>query len=52
LTGYLIEKALAIDTICVFYAIFAYFAVPAALIATGVLASLAIPPRAPAAADR
>jgi tellurite resistance protein TerC len=31
LTGYLIEKALAVDNIFVFYAIFAYFAVPAAL---------------------
>jgi tellurite resistance protein TerC len=30
LTGYLIEKALAVDNIFVFYAIFAYFAVPAA----------------------
>ena len=29
LTGYLIEKALAVDNIFVFYAIFAYFAVPA-----------------------
>ena len=29
-TGYLIEKALAVDNIFVFYAIFAYFAVPAA----------------------
>jgi len=28
-TGYLIEKALAVDNIFVFYAIFAYFAVPA-----------------------
>jgi tellurite resistance protein TerC len=28
LTGYLIEKALAVDNIFVFYAIFAYFAVP------------------------
>ena len=31
LTGYLIEKALAVDNLFVFYAIFAYFAVPAAL---------------------
>jgi tellurite resistance protein TerC len=31
LTGYLIEKALAVDNIFVFYAIFAYFAVPATL---------------------
>ena len=31
LTGYLIEKALAVDNIFVFYAIFAYFAVPASL---------------------
>ncbi|HEY8156729.1 MAG TPA: TerC family protein [Myxococcota bacterium] len=31
LTGYLIEKALAVDNIFVFYAIFAYFAVPSAL---------------------
>jgi tellurite resistance protein TerC len=31
LTGYLIEKTLAVDNIFVFYAIFAYFAVPAAL---------------------
>jgi tellurite resistance protein TerC len=31
LTGYLIEKALAVDNIFVFYAIFAYFAVPIAL---------------------
>ena len=30
LTGYLIEKALAVDNIFVIYAIFAYFAVPAA----------------------
>ena len=30
LTGYVIEKALAVDNIFVFYAIFAYFAVPAA----------------------
>ena len=30
LTGYLIEKALAVDNIFVFYAIFAWFAVPAA----------------------
>ena len=30
LTGYLIEKALAVDNIFVFYAVFAYFAVPAA----------------------
>ena len=30
-TGYLIEKALAVDNIFVFYALFAYFAVPAAL---------------------
>jgi tellurite resistance protein TerC len=30
LTGYLIEKALAVDNIFVFCAIFAYFAVPAA----------------------
>jgi tellurite resistance protein TerC len=30
LTGYLIEKALAVDNIFVFYAIFAYFAVPVA----------------------
>jgi tellurite resistance protein TerC len=30
LAGYLIEKALAVDNIFVFYAIFAYFAVPAA----------------------
>ena len=30
LTGYLIEKALAVDNIFVFFAIFAYFAVPAA----------------------
>jgi tellurite resistance protein TerC len=30
LTGYLIEKALAVDNLFVFYAIFAYFAVPAA----------------------
>jgi tellurite resistance protein TerC len=30
LTGYLIEKALAVDNIFVFYAIFAYFAVPPA----------------------
>ncbi len=29
-TGYLIEKALAVDNIFVFYAIFAFFAVPAA----------------------
>ena len=29
LTGYLIEKALAVDNIFVFYAIFTYFAVPA-----------------------
>ena len=29
LTGYVIEKALAVDNIFVFYAIFAYFAVPA-----------------------
>jgi len=29
-TGYLIEKALAVDNIFVFYAIFAYFAVPVA----------------------
>jgi tellurite resistance protein TerC len=29
-TGYLIEKALAVDNIFVFYAVFAYFAVPAA----------------------
>jgi tellurite resistance protein TerC len=29
LTGYLIEKALAVDNLFVFYAIFAYFAVPA-----------------------
>jgi tellurite resistance protein TerC len=29
LTGYLIEKALAVDNIFVFYALFAYFAVPA-----------------------
>ena len=29
LTGYLIEKALAVDNIFVFYAIFSYFAVPA-----------------------
>jgi tellurite resistance protein TerC len=29
-TGYLIEKALAVDNIFVFYAIFAYFAVPSA----------------------
>jgi tellurite resistance protein TerC len=29
-TGYLIEKALAVDNIFVFYAIFAYFGVPAA----------------------
>jgi tellurite resistance protein TerC len=29
-TGYLIEKALAVDNLFVFYAIFAYFAVPAA----------------------
>ena len=29
-TGYLIEKALAVDNIFVFFAIFAYFAVPAA----------------------
>ncbi|RIL05679.1 MAG: hypothetical protein DCC71_09550 [Proteobacteria bacterium] len=29
-TGYLIEKALAVDNIFVFYAIFAYFSVPAA----------------------
>jgi tellurite resistance protein TerC len=29
LTGYLIEKALSVDNIFVFYAIFAYFAVPA-----------------------
>ncbi len=28
-TGYLIEKALAVDNIFVFYAVFAYFAVPA-----------------------
>jgi tellurite resistance protein TerC len=31
LTGYLIEKTLAVDNIFVMYAIFAYFAVPAAL---------------------
>jgi tellurite resistance protein TerC len=30
LTGYLIEKALAVDNLFVFYAIFAWFAVPAA----------------------
>ena len=30
LTGYLIEKALAVDNIFVFYALFSYFAVPAA----------------------
>ena len=30
LTGYLIEKALAVDNIFVFYAVFASFAVPAA----------------------
>jgi len=30
LTGYVIEKALAVDNLFVFYAIFAYFAVPAA----------------------
>jgi tellurite resistance protein TerC len=30
LTGYLIEKALAVDNLFVFYALFAYFAVPAA----------------------
>ena len=29
-TGYLIEKALAVDNIFVFYAVFAYFAVPSA----------------------
>jgi tellurite resistance protein TerC len=31
LTGYLIEKALAVDNLFVFYAIFTYFAVPSAL---------------------
>jgi tellurite resistance protein TerC len=30
LTGYLIEKALAVDNIFVFYAVFAYFSVPSA----------------------
>lgn len=46
LTGYLIEKALAVDNIFVFYAIFAYFAVPAAyqhrVLFWGVLGALAM----------
>ena len=46
LTGYLIEKALAVDNLFVFYAIFAYFAVPSALqhrvLFWGVLGALAL----------
>jgi tellurite resistance protein TerC len=46
LTGYLIEKALAVDNIFVFYAIFAYFAVPAVyqhrVLFWGVLGALAM----------
>jgi tellurite resistance protein TerC len=46
LTGYLIEKALAVDNIFVFYAIFTYFAVPAAyqhrVLFWGVLGALAM----------
>jgi tellurite resistance protein TerC len=45
-TGYLIEKALAVDNIFVFYAIFAYFAVPAAyqhrVLFWGILGALAL----------
>lgn len=45
-TGYLIEKALAVDNIFVFYAIFAYFAVPAAyqhrVLFWGILGALAM----------
>jgi tellurite resistance protein TerC len=46
LTGYLIEKALAVDNLFVFYAIFAYFAVPAVyqhrVLFWGVLGALAM----------
>ena len=46
LTGYLIEKALAVDNIFVFYAIFGYFAVPAIyqhrVLFWGVLGALAM----------
>jgi len=46
LTGYLIEKALAVDNIFVIYAIFAYFAVPAAyqhrVLFWGILGALAM----------
>ncbi len=46
LTGYLIEKALAVDNIFVFYAIFGYFAVPAVyqhrVLFWGVLGALAM----------
>jgi tellurite resistance protein TerC len=46
LTGYLIEKALAVDNIFVFYAIFGYFAVPAMyqhrVLFWGVLGALAM----------